>query len=222
MNWKTYWNRVALQATNTYEAVQRKDMATTLLTAKHIVHSTTMAKEHKVLDLCCGNGLITKRVAPYCTHITGVDQSEILIDAAQNNNLSSNIQYLVGDVLQVSELLKGHLFDIIYIEFSFQYFDTYPMGEKLIAEAIQLLKPGGKLWIGDIPDKKKLFTYYNSFPKLFYLLAGKIRNKSPMGKFWSKRELLKICDKLHIKGSYLEQNSNLPYAWYRFDFLIEK
>jgi len=221
MNWKYYWNNIAIKASNSLEAVQRKDMESTKLTVSHIVSSLSIDKEDMVLDMCCGNGIVTEMMADHCKNIIGIDQSEELIAVAKNNSKKNNVDYILGDVLEASKLLNNKKFDRIYIEFSLQYFDRNRAGEKLLREAVNLLTPSGKIFIGDIPDKKKLFKFYNTIPKLFYLFTGKLRRKNPMGKFWSKRELMQLCTKFELKGTYLKQDKSLPYAWYRFDFLIE-
>jgi ubiquinone/menaquinone biosynthesis C-methylase UbiE len=221
MNWKYYWNNVAIKASNSLEAVQRKDMESTKLTVSHIVSSLSIDKENMVLDMCCGNGIVTEMMADHCKNIIGIDQSEELIAEAKNNSKKNNVDYILGDVLEASKLLNNKKFDRIYIEFSLQYFDRNRAGEKLLREAVNLLTPSGKIFIGDIPDKKKLFKFYNTIPKLFYLFTGKLRRKNPMGKFWSKRELKQLCAKFELEGTYLKQDKSLPYAWYRFDFLIE-
>jgi len=222
MNWKSYWNQVANEAKDPIRAVQRKDIRSTKLSATHIISTLNITKNDSVLDVCCGNGLLTEVIADTCLKITGIDQSEILIKNAKKISQTKNSSYILGDALNLKEVVSNEKFDKIYLQFSFQYFDKKGMGEQVIKEAIKLLKPKGMLFIGDIPEAAKRFIFYNSFPKLFYYVGSKIRGKNTMGKFWSPKELAQICDKLQIKGTYLKQPELLAYAWYRFDYLIEK
>ncbi len=222
MNWKYYWDRNASLAKTRLDAVQRKDFESTRITASHIVDTLDIVEKDTLLDLCCGNGIITEMIAEQCYSITGIDQSEVLIKDAKDNNKSKNVRFIVGDVMRLSSYFENETFNKIYLQFSFQYFDKKGLGKQLIKEALQLLDKGGKLFIGDIPDKNKLFVFYNTIPKLFYLITSKLRNKNPMGKFWKKNELYKICEELNVKGHPIKQSSDLPYSWYRFDFLITK
>lgn len=222
MNWKTYWNRVAYTAKDPISAVQRKDLESTKQSASHIIAMLKITKNDRILDVCCGNGLLTELIAKSCFAITGIDQSERLIESAKDYAIAENSSYFTGDALKLSEVLVASKFDKIYLQYSFQYFDKKGMGEKVIKEMLNVLKPKGLLFIGDIPEASKRFVFYNSLPKLFYLFTSKIRGKNSMGKFWSPKELAQICVKHHVKGTYLKQDSFLPYARYRFDYLIEK
>ena len=221
MNWKSYWNKVAVTAKDPITAVQRKDLKSTKQSASHIISMLKITNKDRVLDVCCGNGLLTELVAESCHGITGIDQSEILIKSANDKSESNNMSFILGDALKLTEVLNESKFDKIYLQFSFQYFDKKGMGAKVIKEMISLLKPKGLLFIGDIPEKSKRFDFYNSLPKLFYLFTSKLRGKNSMGKFWSPDELAQICVKLNIKGTYLKQPELLEYSWYRFDYLIE-
>jgi len=44
-----------------------------------------------IIDLCCGNGLITRQLAPLVKDIVGVDYTLNLIDAAKKCGSSSNV-----------------------------------------------------------------------------------------------------------------------------------
>ncbi len=221
MNWKIFWNSVASQTDNVIAQVQRKKDENLSLTINHIVRNLQLTKSSQVLDVCCGNGMITKGVALHVKSIVGIDQSENLIAVAKNKFHTNNSCYSVGDALALSKVIQ-HQFDAIYVQFSFQYFDKKGQGEKLIAEMLRLLKPNGKIFIGDIPDYKKRFVFYNTLKKKFYLFTSKLKGTNPMGKFWKQQELDTICKHFNVKGIFLEQPKNLPNAWYRFDYLIEK
>jgi len=47
-------------------------------------------------------------------------------------------------------------------------------------------------------------------------------NQPKMGKFWSEKEMKEISKKLNLKGTYIEQPTNLPHSHYRFDYLFEQ
>jgi ubiquinone/menaquinone biosynthesis C-methylase UbiE len=178
MSWLSRWNNEA-KSSRMVDQVQRKDLDSTCLAAEHIVEVLTIKKEDVVLDVCCGNGLITKEVSKHCSHITG-------------------------------------------IEFSFQYFEEKGQGKRVIEEMLKVLKSGGKVFIGNISDQDKLWTFYNTFKQRLFYYTIKISGKNSMGKFWKKDELLKICQEIGVQGKVLVQDPKLPYAHYRFDFLIEK
>ena len=221
MNWKKYWNENASHnKDDAVEQVQRKDIKSSFLTANHIIRSLEIQRDDVVLDVCCGNGLLTQQIAKKCHDITGVDQSEELIAIAKQEFKEMNCRYILGSALELENVLSSK-FDKIYLQFSFQYFDKKGEGEKVIRQLLKCLKPSGKIFIGDITNKSKLAVFYDTPIKKLRLLKGKILRKNVMGKFWKPSELDVICNRLNVKGTHLNQPNELPYAHYRFDYLIE-
>jgi predicted TPR repeat methyltransferase len=47
-----------------------------------IAHRLAIKGTDHLLDLCCGNGLVTHQCAPFCRSIVGVDYSEPLLQIA--------------------------------------------------------------------------------------------------------------------------------------------
>lgn len=221
MNWKNYWNtNVKEKEADVFGQVQRKDSKSTLLTVNHIVRVLDIKPSDAVLDVCCGNGIITQQIAKKCDSIVGVDQAENLLYVAKRGFKEMNCLYVNCSALDMSQFVKPHSFDKIYLQFSLQYFDKRNQGEKVIAEMLKCLKPNGKIFIGDITEHKNKFKLYNTPIKKAYYYKQKLQGKNRMGKFWKKSELNAICEKLKVIGTYLEQTEELPYAHYRFDYLI--
>ena len=106
--------------------------------------------------------------------------------------------------------------------FSFQYFDSFNHGEQVILQMAKVLKPGGAILIGDIPDRQLIWEFYNTLPDKLRYYKNKLLEKNEMGKFWSKAELDKICQDNHFVGTLIKQPESLPYSNYRFDYKIEK
>ena len=86
---------------------------------------------------------------------------------------------------------------------------------------LKILKTNGKIFIGDIPNHQKVWSYYNTLAKRFFYITSKFRGKNRMGKFWKKEELDSICKSLKVKGNFIKQDDDLPYSEYRFDYLIK-
>ncbi|PHR70581.1 MAG: hypothetical protein COA67_08120 [Lutibacter sp.] len=222
MDWKKYWNdNTTLNIDNSIGQVQRKDIESTLLTANYIVRILDIRKSDDLLDVCCGNGILTQQIAKKCNQITGVDDSEKLINVAEKNYNDINVKYISCNALNIFQSIDNKLFDKIYLQFSFQYFDKKKEGEKVISEMLKSLKPNGKIFIGDIPNHDNFYKFYGSFMKKIRYLKDKILNKNSMGKFWKVSELDTICKDLGVKGTFLKQPKELPYSHYRFDYLIE-
>ena len=227
MDWRKFWNEKAQSSSNLNEQVGRVlnnsnagDVKIISNIVDHIDSYLNINKNDVILDVCCGNALITKMLASKCSKITGIDISEQLIKLAEKD-CPPNLNLIKGDALNLSETVNGN-FDKILLYFSFQYFDTFDKGKKVISEMNKLLKPGGTIFLGDVTDYSKRWKFYKTTSQKISHIIKRILNKNNMGKFWKKDELDRICNEFSLNGKYLNQPQHLPYAWYRFDYLINK
>src|SRR5271166_6071040 len=103
-DWRTFWNDAPL----VYDSDSLVQVGKTVggvpvsidfvsLIANSIRTALKLARADAVLELCCGNGLITFEIAKVCTKITGIDFSEPLIATARQRYARRNICYIVGD-----------------------------------------------------------------------------------------------------------------------------
>ena len=60
------------------------------LRVKGIMDNLSLKKSDILLDICCGNGMITSRLASYVSYIYAVDFSEGLINIANSTNKKEN------------------------------------------------------------------------------------------------------------------------------------
>ncbi len=221
MDWEKFWNERG-DASQPMQQVARTGGDDKILDeiAVRIIEALDIKGTDDVLDVCCGNGLLTSRIGERCKTITGVDFSEVLIEKAKEN--FPKYEFICADALNLDSTIFNKQYDKIYLYFSFQYFETYDKGKHVIENLLKLLKPNGLLLLGDIPDRAKFFVYYNSPQRLWQLFKQLLQNKNDMGKFWSEDEMRLISEQLKTKSVWLKQPNTLPYAHYRFDFLIEK
>jgi 2-polyprenyl-3-methyl-5-hydroxy-6-metoxy-1,4-benzoquinol methylase len=137
---------------------------------------------------------------------------------AKGEREKATINYVCGDA---SNFEVAERFEKICLYFSFQYFESQDKGMEVIANLVKHAKPKARILLGDIPDQRKFFVYYNSPRKMSSWLKQSVTGKNDMGKFWHPDELLKICNSLGVKAYVQEQESWQPYAKYRFDLLIK-
>ncbi len=91
----------------------------------------------KILDVCCGQGILCRRLAALGTSVTGVDAAPRLIEAARTR--SSEITYHIADARDLGALkLSG--FDSACCIMALSNFDPLEPALEAIAHA---LKPGG-------------------------------------------------------------------------------
>ncbi|PCH66390.1 MAG: hypothetical protein COC01_08125 [Bacteroidetes bacterium] len=228
MDWKLFWDNKAKDTDILNKQVGRVSGSNDALEndvlqkiEEHINQYLKIKNNEVLLDVCCGNGLIINLLKNNCSQIIGIDMAPTMIKNANKELSSGNTTFIEGDAAKISELVNTEI-DKAYLYFSFQYFDSYEKGKKVIQEILKVLRPGGLIFIGDIPDRKKLWTFYDTLSKKVKYCIDELRNKNSMGKFWKKEELDRICVECNVKGTYYNQTQELPYSYYRFDYLIEK
>ena len=104
--WKNYWNNTALDK-SLLNQVQRNSNTKDdglLLVETHLVELLNLSNSDTLLDVCCGNGLITNRLSKYCSAVLGIDFSPLLIDVATQNNPYSSVEYLTGDATTITKI----------------------------------------------------------------------------------------------------------------------
>ncbi len=225
MDWKNYWNERAQGGKTPHDQVGRVGGRARIngevlkeITAGIRLHLQLKPSDH-VLDICCGNGMLTRMLADHCAVVTGVDISPKQISLAKQHNADPDINYLVGDAACIHEAVSAS-FDKINLYFSFQYLDTFAKGKAAIFGMARLLKPGGCIFIGDVPDAEKLSVYYPSWFKQFKYRLKLILGISSMGKFWHVKEMDAIARSCGLQVNQIKQPSHLPYAHYRVDYIL--
>jgi SAM-dependent methyltransferase len=228
MNWKKFWNQQASLNTNPQAQVGRIKSGITLSEqvlddiVQYIVEKLQLQPDDQLLDLCCGNGLLTHKLSQHCNKTVAIDISHEQIAQAKKLFSSPDIQYFAADVSLPGYYAGAEKFAKINLYFSFQYFDSFTLGKQAIANMLPLLGDGGVILIGDVPDRKYLPRYYKKGKDRLRYHIKQLLGTNDMGKFWSEREMQRIANYLGLELEVLEQPDFLPYADYRRDFLFKK
>jgi cyclopropane fatty-acyl-phospholipid synthase-like methyltransferase len=225
MNWKEFWESYAKNQDNPHVQVGRT-VSNQAISAdilpyiqQDILDKLSLQPTDRLLDICCGNGMLTHHLAQHCAEVTAIDLSEAQISYANTHYAHPHIQYIAADVLQYpfDTLAK---YDKILLYFSFQYFDTYEKGQYIISQLLNKLEKGGILLIGDVPDIAKLDRYCTTWTSRIRFYMQTYLGNNPMGKFWSHAEMRKIAHACGARLSIHSQPSILPYAHYRCDYIL--
>jgi ubiquinone/menaquinone biosynthesis C-methylase UbiE len=118
---------------------------------KGIKEKVELTKEMKVLDIGTGTGLLLIHMVDEIGQITGVDNSEGMLEMLQEKiektNLS-NADYFLYDA--ETDLLPISDYDMVISSMTFHHF-TKP--NEVLKDVYKSLKPGGRVCIGDL-DKE--------------------------------------------------------------------
>ncbi len=185
--------------------------------AEQVIHALRLNKQDSVLDLCCGNGLITQRVASCARQLLAVDFSEAMIAVAKAVNAANNVDYQVSDVtrlehLDLNEINKCYMYDAL------SHFAPPTLTHMLAHLQSQQVK---QVLFASVPDRDNIWRYYDTDAKRDYYWQCERMQQPHMGRWWLKRELQDIGKELGYRVSFLEEPSQLPTAYYRFNCLMD-
>ncbi|MBI3158370.1 MAG: methyltransferase domain-containing protein [Chloroflexi bacterium] len=112
-----------------------------------------LSAEHRILDLCCGQGRHTLEMARRGLHyVEGLDRSQYLIGRARSRAKKEglSVKFREGDARKLPQ--PADSFDVVMVMGnSFGYFDTVEDDLQVLEEIFRVLKPGGRLFL-DVTD----------------------------------------------------------------------
>ncbi|MEI8207448.1 MAG: bifunctional GNAT family N-acetyltransferase/class I SAM-dependent methyltransferase [Kiritimatiellales bacterium] len=233
-DWKTYWNSIDTQQgkkndwASLLQQVERTinkkpiNDAQFKIVYERIVMALSLEKNDVVLDLCCGNGAVTEKIANYVDSITGVDFSQPLLDVA-NTLKSNNVNYICGSVLDDSlvKLIKNRKFKKVYMNTGLQHFAENDFS-KLLDNFLMLSAPKAIFFITDIPEKKNLRVFYNTEERLKEYYERTANGTEAIGTWWDREFLVETAMKKGLILEALDQSADSQMSHYRFDAMIYK
>ena len=175
-----------------YDAASRR----TSIIKKHVnwIHRFVLSEQpSRVLDLGCGPGLYSSRLAEFGHVCEGIDFSPASIDYASAKAKKDNLpcQYRHEDI-RIAEYGAG--FDLVMQVFS--EFNTFEPGDAslILARSFQALKPGGKILL-EVPSFDAVEQLGNQ-PSVWYTEKKGIFSDEPYicltESFWNEDDALAI------------------------------
>ena len=121
-----------------------------------LVKKLNISSRHKVLDVGCGTGRLTLKLAGKVDHITGIDPSIQRIAVARRKLTQmnpGNVTFELGSSDDIGRYGED-VFDVVYLNAVFHWINDK---EEALNNIYRVLKPGGKLGICT-GDKDHSFT----------------------------------------------------------------
>jgi cyclopropane fatty-acyl-phospholipid synthase-like methyltransferase len=179
-----------------------------------------------LLDLCAGNGVLTGELAKEVKVAVGVDFSQPYIENARKHKARPNAVYLVHDVsrLETCEELKPQLPVSKVMCYSSLAYLTPAQVERTLGFVAAHSTPDVRILLGSVLDKARRWKFFNTWPrKLNYLLRVKLlRREFGLGRWWTREELVAMAARHGFSCEFLEQNTLLHTAHYRYDVLLRR
>jgi cyclopropane fatty-acyl-phospholipid synthase-like methyltransferase len=166
----------------------------------------------RLLDIGAGSGVISIPFSETAAHVTALDLSATLLEEMKGRE---NISTVVANALEVH--FERECFDKIVIYFAIQHF-TEQQTLVLLEKAFQWLKPGGILYIGDIPDASRKFRFFNTPERQAAYFSSVKRQEPIIGTWFDKEFFLNLAAYLGFSSAtIIEQPEAFMNAHYRFD-----
>ena len=226
MDWKTYWNESAFvkdvdpcrQVGRTFHQKSYSPAEIAIIVDRILAFLQADPEKH-LLDLACGNGMLTSRIAAHFKSVTAVDFSVPLIESARRHFPRENVEYVVGNALDLEGI--GRQYDCILIYFAFQYFSPR-QADSLFGSFDRILKTPGLVLLGDVADGDRVWSFYRALPGRSRFYVDLIRNKPIIGLWWRPSDLHMLANRHSLSLSVNYQDCDSPNHYFRYDALLQR
>ena len=183
-----------------------------------ISHNLELQAGDVLLDLCCGNGLITHCLAGECHKVVGVDYSEPLLTIARRDHQCENTTYLYASILDMDIEVISSLgpFNKVLMYECLQHFDKRDLST-LLNIVLSLSMSEVLILIGSIPDEDRRGKFYNTPKRRITAFQKGLMGRDAIGTWWTQKEISRAAKERDLPCEYLEQSEELHTAHYRFD-----
>ncbi|MEO7167154.1 MAG: class I SAM-dependent methyltransferase [Chthoniobacterales bacterium] len=179
-----------------------------------ITRGLELSQGDLLLELCCGNGLVTRRLAPLVAQIRAVDFSEHLIANAKRFSPAANVSYFCGEAfehLNGLALSRAFVPTKVLLGDCLCYFE--PETLRAMLQAVRGLTANHFVFMASgIPCNELKWNFYNTPERVRRFQENQSlpeNTNDGIGRWWGKEELEKIGKALGITAVVREQPSSL-------------
>jgi predicted O-methyltransferase YrrM len=125
--------------------------------SRDVMRKLRVDRDSEVLEIGCGTGILALPIARRARRFVGVDFAEEALDVLRRRfaeaGLSDRTQLLVGNVLEMdaAELQELRGADRVLVYATIHLARDHDEGAAFIAAALDLVAPGGRVLIGNVP-----------------------------------------------------------------------
>lgn len=231
-DWRVFWAGVdGLGDDRSSEAAMRQVGKTVLgqpvapeqldLLVATVLGGLGVSSSDRLLDLGCGNGLLTERVAAAAAHVHGVDVSPRMVEDARRLRRPSNVRYDVADLGagQLASLLGRGDVDAAYAVEVVQHLE----GEELAVLLADLAAIGvERLLAVGVPDLDRIRAFYDTPARWERRERLLLEGREQIGRWWTADELGALARDAGWVATTGPQRPSLYTKHYRFDVLFTR
>lgn len=176
-----------------------------------------LSKEDVVMDIGCGNGLLTNKISDFVKHVIGVEKNKDLFEVAIKNNSNNNISYVMSDIFNIKRLKlasnKINMYEVLQ-HIPYSSFRSFLFFMK------ELLPYNGVFFIGGVLDEERKWEFYDTRERRCELIRGLMENGEALG-FWYHKDYIRcVAEDVGIKVDFYQQDEQLYTSHYRYDCLL--
>jgi SAM-dependent methyltransferase len=194
------------------------------LSIEPIIKGLRLTNKDRLLELCCGNGLMTKHLAPFVEQVRAVDFVERLIEHARRFRPAPNIQYICADALgYLEQLLASGLYvpSKVLLGDGLGYFEPPLLGDVLAG--LKRLTGNNFIFMATgIPSDELKLNFYNTHERMLRYEENQLRANNTndgIGRWWRKEELEQIAQQVDLR--VILSNQPLELSNFRIDAVFE-
>ena len=131
----------------------------------HTVERLLALQPHRVLEIGCGTGLLLSRVAPHCSEYWGTDfSSQALRHLQQVQRSIKGLEHvtLIHKKAEDFEGIEAEAFDTVILNSVVQYFPSIDYLLRVLEGAVNTVRSGGCIFVGDVRSLPLLKPYHAS------------------------------------------------------------
>ena len=189
-----------------------------------ITKGLQLTNKDRLLELCCGNGLMTKHLASLVDQVCAVDFVERLIEHARKFRSAPNIQYVCADALgYLEQLLKNGLYvpSKVLLGDALGYFEPQVLSDVLAG--LKCLTGNNFIFMATgIPSDELKYNFYNTPERVHRYKENQLRvnnTNDGIGRWWRKEELEHIAGQVDLRVTL--SNQPLELSHFRTDAVFE-
>ncbi len=188
-----------------------------------IKSSLELTETDSLLDLCCGNGFLTRQLVQHVKSAVAIDLSESLLAVARSDQNSERIEYCQGNALHLEQLpcVAGKTFDKVLCYAALQHFNQQDLAD-ILRQLTLLTHTGSRILIGFVPDIDRRWEFYNTPERKVRYLLRKLTGKEALATWWSKEEIRTTCKERGFTCSFQELPNSSHASIYRFNVTIDR
>lgn len=179
----------------------------------------------RLLDMCCGNGILTADVGKHVAAFTGVDLSDTLLAVAKEHYCPQNGEYkrfrlLHDDPRILHESCAPFNKFILYAALQFFTIEDLRRIFQLMRE-LSARQPFS-VYLGGIPDRGRIWSFYRTVPQRCQCVLRHLRGEHDIvGVWFSYSEIEETVTDLGGACILLPQDASLHNAHFRFDVVAK-